>query len=98
MGFYPVTPGLPVYNIGSPVFEESKIKLTNGKIFSIIAHNYAKGNKYIQSAKLNGQPLNQPWFTHSDLINGATIELDMGPYPNKQWGSAVDAAPPSGIE
>ena len=98
MGFYPVTPGLPVYNIGSPVFEEVKIKLNNGKTFTLKTHNYAKANKYIQSAKLNGQPLNRPWFTHSDLLNGATLELEMGPLPNKKWGSAVDAAPPSGIE
>ena len=98
MGFYPVTPGLPIYNIGSPVFEEVKIKLNNGKTFTLIAHNYAKGNKYIQSAKLNGQPLNKPWFTHADLLSGATIELNMGPLPNKKWGSAAEAAPPSSIE
>ena len=98
MGFYPVTPGLPIYNIGSPVFEEVKIKLNNGKTFSIIAHNYAKGNKYIQSAKLNGQPLNKPWVTHAELLNGVTIELNMGPLPNKKWGSSVEDAPPSAIE
>ncbi len=98
MGFYPVTPGLPIYNIGSPVFGEVKIKLNNGKTFTLIAHNYAKANKYIQSAKLNGQPLNKPWFTHSDLLNGATIELNMGSLPNKKWGSEVGAAPPSAIE
>jgi predicted alpha-1,2-mannosidase len=98
MGFYPVTPGLPVYNIGSPVFEEVKIKLNNGKTFTLVAHNYAKGNKYIQSAKLNGQPLNRPWFTHTDLLKGATLELEMGPLPNRKWGSSADDAPPSGIE
>lgn len=97
MGFYPVTPGLPIYNLGSPVFEEVKIKLNNGKTFTLKAHNYAKANKYIQSAKLNGQPLNRPWFTHTDLLNGATIELEMGPLPNKKWGTSVDAAPPSEI-
>ncbi len=98
MGFYPVTPGLPIYNIGSPVFGEVKIKLNNGKTFTLIAHNYAKANKYIQSAKLNGQPLNKPWFTHAELLNGATIEINMGPLPNKKWGSRVEDAPPSSIE
>lgn len=48
LGFYPVTPGLPMYVIGSPVFRQAKIKLGNGKIFEIICHNYAKENKYIQ--------------------------------------------------
>ncbi|NOY37340.1 MAG: glycoside hydrolase family 92 protein [Chlorobi bacterium] len=98
MGFYPVTPGLPVYNIGSPVFKEVKIHLPKGKTFTIIAHHYAKENKYIQSAKLNGKPLEHPWFTHNDILKGSTLELEMGPYPNKQWGSSPDAAPPSSVD
>ena len=98
MGFYPVTPGLPVYNIGSPVFEEVKIKLDNGKTFTIKAHKCSKVNKYIQSAKLNGETLDRPWFTHEDLLKGSTIELEMGPLPNKEWGSSPEAAPPSFID
>ena len=86
MGFYPVTPGVPVYTIGSPLFEEVKIKLHNGNTFTIKAHNCSVKNKYIQSAKLNGKKLNSPWFTHEQLMNGATIELEMGKYPNKKWG------------
>ncbi len=97
MGFYPVTPGLPVYNIGSPVFEEVSIKLENRKIFRIVCHNYAKENKYIQSAKMNGKIWTKPWFTHTDLMNGSTLELEMGPLPNKKWGSAPEDAPPSSI-
>ncbi|MEA1876072.1 MAG: GH92 family glycosyl hydrolase, partial [Bacteroidota bacterium] len=95
MGFYPVTPGLPIYNIGSPVFEEVKIQLDNGKTFTIVANDCSKVNKYIQSASLNGKTLNRPWFTHNDIMNGATLELDMGSLPNKQWGSAMKSAPPS---
>ncbi len=98
MGFYPVTPGIPVYNIGSPVFKEVKIRLKNKKTFTIIAKNYAIENKYIQSAKLNGKPLNRPWFTHKDLMDGGTLELVMGSYPNKKWGSAPEAAPPSSLD
>lgn len=98
MGFYPVTPGLPIYNIGSPVFQEVSIRLENGNTFRIICHNYAKENKYVQSARLNGKPLNKPWFTHDDLMNGATLELAMGPLPKKSWGAAPEDAPPSSIE
>jgi len=86
MGFYPVTPGLPVYTITSPLFEKVKINLENGKSFTMIANNCSKKNKYIQSAKLNGKILEKPWFTHEDLMNGATIELEMGELPNKSWG------------
>lgn len=86
MGFYPVTPGIPNYTITSPQFEKVQIKLENGKTFTLIANNNSKKNKYIQSAKLNGKPLEKPWFTHDELMNGATIELEMGELPNKSWG------------
>ena len=95
MGFYPATPGLPVYTIGSPVFEEISIKLDNGKTFTVLADNCSRVNKYIQSASLNGETLDRPWFTHEDILNGSTLELEMGPYPNKQWGALPGAAPPS---
>ncbi len=97
LGFYPVTPGLPIYTLGSPVFERVSIDLENGNIFTIIAKNSSKKNKYIQSAKLNGKTLNKVWFTHDDILNGGTIELVMGSFPNKEWGASIEAAPPSGI-
>ena len=97
MGFYPATPGLPVYTIGSPVFEEVKILLENGKTFTVKAPGCSVVNKYIQSAKLNGKPITKTWFTHEELMNGATLELEMGPKPNKTWGSAPEDAPPSEI-
>ena len=86
MGFYPVTPGIPVYTIGSPVFSKVTIDLPNGKQFKMIANNCSVVNKYIQSAKFNGQTLNSPWFTHEQLKAGGVLELEMGPKPNKSWG------------
>lgn len=87
LGFYPVTPGLPVYTIGSPVFEKSTIALSNGKQFTVIAEGASVVNKYIQSATFNGKILNTPWFTHEQLVAGGTLRLKMGPKPNKSWGT-----------
>ena len=95
LGFYPVTPGSPSYNIGSPLFANAKITLSNGKIFEIDAVNASPENKYIQSATLNGKEWNKPWFSHDDIKNGAKLVLVMGEKPNKAWGSADDAVPPS---
>lgn len=95
MGFYPVTPGMPVYNIGSPQFENVKIHLGNGKTFEILATNCSKENKYIQSATLNGQVWTKPWFSHQDLINGGKLILQMGSKANYSWGSDINDAPPS---
>lgn len=95
LGFYPVTPGLPMYVIGSPVFETASINIGNGKTFNIICHNYSPENKYIQSAKLNGIEWNKSWFSHDDLMKGGTLEFVMGKRPNKRWASDDSAIPPS---
>ena len=95
LGFYPVTPGLPMYNIGSPVFTKSVVDLGNGKSFTIEARNCSYDNKYIQSATLNGKSWNKPWFSHSDIANGGNLVLEMGPKPNEKWGSAPENRPPS---
>lgn len=95
MGFYPVTPGSPTYNIGSPMFPYVKMTLSNGKIFEIIAENCSDENKYIQSATLNGKELNQPWFNHNDIANGGKLVLKMGDKANKAWGSDLKNVPPS---
>jgi len=97
MGFFPVTPGVPVYNIGSPVFENVSIRLPNGKTFTVVAKNNFGKNIYIQSATLNGKVWSKPWFTHNDLMNGGKLELIMGATPNKSWGAGVQSAPPSDI-
>jgi len=88
MGFYPVTPGKPVYTVGSPLFSKVIINLPDGKEFKVIANNCSVINKYIQSAKFNGEALNKPWFTHEQLTAGGTLELEMGPKPNKSWGTS----------
>lgn len=95
LGFYPVTPGFPVYNIGSPLFTDIKVNVGGGKTFHIVAKNCSDENKYIQSATLNGKPLQRPWLTHEDVKNGATLVLVMGERPNKEWGASEDAVPPS---
>jgi predicted alpha-1,2-mannosidase len=95
LGFYPVDPSSPDYILGSPIFDKATIHLGNQHDFTIVARNNSAKNIYIQSATLNGKPWNKPWFSHSDMVDGGTLSLTMGPLPNKQWGSAVDAAPPS---
>lgn len=95
MGFFPVTPGVPVYSIGSPTFNEMSIRLDNGKTFTVLAKNNSASNKYIQSATLNGKVLNRSWFTHQELTNGGVLTLQMGSLPNKTWGSTN--LPPSAL-
>jgi len=95
LGIYPVTPGRPVYEIGSPVFEETTIHLSNGNNFTVKAHHVSGINKYIQSATLDGRPLNKPWITHEDIMHGKILVFEMGPAPNRYWASDIKNAPPS---
>jgi predicted alpha-1,2-mannosidase len=87
MGFYPVTPGTGIYAIGSPLFSEIEITLPGGKTFSVVAKNSSQKNKYIQSAQLNGKPIDRPWLKHDEIINGGVLKLQMGDRPNKNWGT-----------
>ncbi len=98
MGFYPVTPTIPTYDIASPVFEKTTIHLQNGKDFVITAHNASKQNKYVQKIMLNGKPIDHVWFRHSDLTQGGTLELTMGDTPNTLLGSKPETFPPASME
>jgi len=98
MGFYPVTPGIPTYDIGSPIFEKVTIHLRNGKDFVLVAPHTSHENKYVQRVSLNGKPLNQVWFRHAEIANGGTLELTMGDTPNTALGSAAGSLPPASID
>lgn len=95
MGFYPVNPASGVYVIGSPGLASAIIKLDNGKTFIVKAKNTSKDNAYIQSATLNGKPYTKSYITHSDIMNGGTLEFIMGKQPYMKWGSGLQDIPPS---
>ena len=99
IGFYPVSPVDGVYIIGSPVFDKVTIQLDphyyKGRMFTVIAKNNSSRNIYIQSAALDGKPLQRAWIRHTEIVAGGTLEFVMGPEPNKNWGSAPEQLPPS---
>jgi predicted alpha-1,2-mannosidase len=97
MGFYPVTPGVPIYDLASPVFDRIKIRLHNGKSFRIVCLDNSKDNKYIEAIRLNGKPLNEVWLRHADIVSGGTLELQMGNVPNTHLGVDPTELPPSAI-
>ena len=89
----------PIYEIGSPIFDRVTIHLDpkyyKGREFVIETKGNSKNNVYIQSATLDGKTLDRPWFYHRELVDGGKLVLEMGPEPNRKWGSAPEAAPPS---
>lgn len=85
MGFYPVDPISGQYEIGSPIFPEVKMYLTNGKTFVVRAENVSDENIYIQSVTVNGQPYNKSYITHEMIMQGDTIHFVMGNKPGPVW-------------
>ena len=92
-----MTPGVPIYDVCSPVFDRVTIRLHNGKTFSIVCKNNSKDNKYVQSIRVDGKSLDRVWFKHSDLVNGGKIELQMSNTPNLKLGVDSSTFPPSAM-
>lgn len=76
-GFYPVSPGSPVYAFGTPLFPEMRYKLENGKTFTIRAKNVSPKNSYVLNAKLNGALYKKAFITHDQIMSGGVLEFMM---------------------
>ena len=85
MGIYPVDPVSGEYEIGTPLFPETRVNLANGKTFTILAPNVSRENIYIQSVKVNGKPYDKSYITHQQIMDGATVEFEMGNQPGEIW-------------
>ena len=96
-GLYPVTPGQPLYAIGTPLFPELRFNLENGRAFVIKARGVSAQNAFVQSATLNGQPYRHSYLLHKDLMNGGELVFQMGPKPNIARGSSIADTPTSYI-
>ncbi len=77
LGFYPL-PGTARYYIGSPIVSRAVLALPTGDVV-ITADGAGPDNIYVQGVWLNGEPLEQLWFDHDDLMGGATLHFEMGP-------------------
>lgn len=95
MGLFEVDGGCalkPYYDLSTPVFDRIVIRLDPryypGGTFTIECKNNGPGNAYIQSATLNGRPIDRVWLYHSEIAKGGRLLLTLGPRPNKTWGLA----------
>jgi len=95
LGFYPVNPASGEYMIGSPMFTRMSLRQANGKTFSVTAEGNSEKNVYIQSAELNGKPLDVPVLRWEDIVGGGSLRLVMGPEPSK-WAAGWTPMPLAG--
>ena len=98
LGFYPVNAANGVYVLGSPIVDRVTINNSlNGSKFSIVAADNSAQNIYIQRAHLNGKEFTRSWLSHQQIAAGGELHFQMGPSPNKEWGTAPADRPPSGL-
>ena len=84
MGFYPVCPASGQYVIGAPYLPYMKVRMGSGKYLEIKAPKVSDKNRYIQRVLWNGKPYDKCYVTYRQLMDGGTLEFQMGPKPNKR--------------
>jgi predicted alpha-1,2-mannosidase len=92
LGLYPAQPGVGVLAIGSPLFARTVLRLPRRRRAVILGSG---GGPYVQSLRLDGRSYARPWTTYCALARGATLSFELGRRPNREWGAAAAAAPPS---
>ena len=93
LGFYPVTPGVDEYVIGSPLFKKATLQLENGNTFEITSKNNSENNFYIQSANLNNAAYNNAYLKFEDIQNGGALQFNMDSSPNYNWANKPESVP-----
>ncbi|HMD74722.1 MAG TPA: GH92 family glycosyl hydrolase [Steroidobacteraceae bacterium] len=86
MGFYPVNPVSKDYMIGSPLYSRVTLNLPNGRTFTVSAADNSEDHPYIQSASLNGKPLDIPIVRYEQIEAGGELHFVMGSKPSR-WAS-----------
>lgn len=82
MGFYPVTPGVPRYAIGTPHFDQMTLHVGPGKTLHIVASGAESGKFYVRSVRLNGATLDRPSILHSEIMAGGELVFEMSDAPS----------------
>jgi predicted alpha-1,2-mannosidase len=91
LGFYPVDPGVPYFEVCTPRFPKAILHLglaPDAKAFTIEAPAASPENVYIQSATLNGKALTKPWFDEKEILSGGSMRVEVGAQPNLNWGAS----------
>lgn len=91
MGVFPLSPGDPSFQIGSPFFEKMMLNVGNGKTFTIKANGVSPDSYYIQSARLNGDAFNRTWLDYGQIARGGELDLSMGAQAS-DWAADSDRA------
>jgi len=81
MGFYPVCPVSDQYVLGAPLFKKMTLNLENGRTFVIQAPANDDQKRYVSSIAWNGEPYSKTWLSHTRLLSGGSLSVEMTATP-----------------
>lgn len=77
IGLYPLSPGIPEYVLGSPLFDKVTIQLENGQQWIIEAENNSPANVYSKSVHWNGSLWQHHSLSHDEIVKGGVLNFCM---------------------
>ena len=94
LGFFP-NAGQDLYLLNGPLFAKAVLRMENGKALVVEGVDASSEHPYVQSATLNGAPLNRAWLRHGEIKDGSTLKFVMGSKPS-EWGRGEPPPSPFG--
>jgi predicted alpha-1,2-mannosidase len=94
LGFYSVTPGLPEYVIGTPLFARATLHLPNGADFTV---ERSGEGPFVRAATLDGRPFGRAFLRHAEITAGGTLRFAMSRTAEESWAAAASERPGSGM-
>jgi hypothetical protein len=91
LGMYPPTPGADTLALHGPSFPSILVDRPGG---DLQITGGSATDRYVQSVRLNGGPVNHSWLRYGDLAGGGTLSYTMGS-GRGVWGTAPSDWPPS---
>ena len=77
LGFYPVDPASGVYVLGAPQVAKARLRLSNGKTFTVTAQGLSRANRYVRRVTLNGKPIDGFALKRADVLVGGELVFEM---------------------
>ncbi|MGO4600734.1 GH92 family glycosyl hydrolase [Terrabacter sp. 2YAF2] len=93
LGIYPLQVGSANWAIGSPKFEQVRVKRTQGDLV-VNAPGNSETNIYVQGVTVNGAKHKSVSISQDEIAGPTTVDFAMGAKPS-DFGSRAQDAPPS---
>ncbi|TCM16043.1 putative alpha-1,2-mannosidase [Novosphingobium sp. PhB165] len=94
LGFYPVDPVSGIYIFGSPLFEEARVKLGNGRELVVSAPGNRSDRPYYGRVEWNGKAYSRCWIRHDEIMQGGQLTFHMQTTPDLSFGRESRNRPP----